>query len=67
MNVVSSKTLKNGKVRMVIDADSTEKLIALHDDRFYKLGYPVEEVVQSHIIEDAQQVTWCPLGQEWVS
>lgn len=67
MKEISCKTLKNGKFRVTLEIDPGEKLIAIREDSFYKLGYPFEEVVQSHIIQDAQQVTWCPLGQEWVS
>ena len=67
MKEISCKTLKSGKFRVTLEIDPGEKLIAIREDSFYKLGYPFEEVVQSHIIQDAQQVTWCPLGQEWVS
>jgi len=67
MKEISCKTLKSGKLRVTVDVDPGEKLFAIREDCFYKLGYPFQEVVQSHIIEDAQQVTWCPLGQKWVS
>lgn len=67
MKKISCKTLKSGKFRVTLEIDPSEKLMAIREDSFYKLGYPFEEVVQSHIIQDAQQVTWCPLGQEWVS
>jgi hypothetical protein len=67
MKVITALVKKNGKRRVTVELDPGQKLIAIREDGFYKLGYPFEEVVQSHIIEDAQQVTWCPLGQEWVS
>lgn len=67
MKEISSKTLKNGKRRVTVDVDPGEELMALRPDSFYKLGYPFQETVQTHIIQDAVQVTWCPLGQEWVS
>ena len=67
MKEISCKTLKTGKLRVTVDLDPGEKLITVRDDCFYKLGYPFEEVVQSHIIQGAYQVTWCPLGQQWVS
>lgn len=67
MKEISCKTLKNGKFRVTLEIDPSEKLMSIRPDSFYKLGYPFEEVVQSHIIEDAHQVMWCPLGQEWVS
>lgn len=67
MKEISCKTLKSGKFHVTLEIDPGEKLMAIREDSFYKLGYPFEEVVQSHIIQDAHQVTWCPLGQEWVS
>ena len=67
MKEVSCKTLKNGKLRLTVDIDPGEKIMAIREDSFYELGYPVEEVVQSHIIQNAHLVTWCPLEQKWVS
>ena len=67
MKTITDSVKKNGKRRIVLELDPGETLIATRDDSFYKLGYPFEEVVQSHIIQAAYQVTWCPLGQEWVS
>lgn len=67
MKEISCKALKNGKLRMTVEIDPGEKLLAIRKDSFYKLGYPFQETVQSHIIQDAVQVTWCPLGQNWVS
>jgi hypothetical protein len=58
---------KSGKRRITVELDKDEKLIVVKADTFYKLGYPVEDVVPSHVLEDAQQVTWCCIGQEWVS
>lgn len=67
MKIITDSVKKNGKRRITVELDPSEKLIAICPDSFYKLGYPFQETVQSHIIEDAEQVTWCPLGQEWVS
>jgi hypothetical protein len=67
MKIVSDKILKNGTRRVTVDLVENEGLLPIHENSYYKLGYPFGEVVQSHILQDAQQVCWCPLGQEWVS
>lgn len=64
---VSRRTLKNGKVRVTVEIAPGEKLMTIRDGAYYKMGYPFNEVVQSHIVEEATEVMWCPLGQEWVS
>jgi hypothetical protein len=58
---------KTGKRRITVELDEGEEIIAVRPNAFYKLGYPFEEVVPSHVLDGAQQVTWCCIGQEWVS
>jgi hypothetical protein len=58
---------KTGKRRITVELDRDEELIAVKGDAFYKMGYPFEEVVPWHVLAEAKQVTWCCLGQEWVS
>lgn len=67
MKVIREKTNKQGKRIVTVELDSGEHLQALKPDAFYRTGYPQEEVVQGHILIDCNQVTWCSLGQEWVS
>ena len=58
-------TLKR-KRRVVVELDPGENLIAIHDDRFYRLGEPLDEVMAGHIIGNAHKVEWCSLKQGWV-
>jgi len=68
MITINHQTMKKtGKRRITVELDKGEALIAVRPDSFYKLGYPVEDVVPSHVLENAHQVTWCCVGQEWVS
>ena len=53
------------KRRVLVELDPGEKLIAVHDDRYYQLGYPLDEVMAGHILAVATQVTWCSIEQEW--
>jgi hypothetical protein len=66
MNLITCKTLKSGKMRVTVDIDPGQKLVAIYEDAYYELGEPLDDVVQGHIIADADRVTWCPIGQGWV-
>ena len=66
VNVIRElKPAASGDRRLVIDLPAGTKLLAIREDTFYKLGYPCEEVVGSHILTEAKQVTWCSASQEW--
>ena len=67
MKVLRERINKQGKRVATVELDSDEHIQAIKQDAFYKTGYPQEEIVQGHIILDSVQVTWCSLGQEWVS
>lgn len=67
MKILSERINKRGKREAVIELDSDEHIQAIREDAFYKTGFPQEEVVQGHVILGSVQVTWCSLGQEWVS
>lgn len=59
-------TLKRGR-RVTVELLPGELLMAFRDDGYYKLGRQVEEVMHGEVITESYQVTWCSVGQEWVS
>lgn len=67
MKVIRERINKHGKREAVVVLEAGEHIQAIHPDLYYRTGYPQEEVVRGHIIIDSVQVTWCSLGQEWVS
>jgi hypothetical protein len=67
MKILRERINKHGKREVVVELNADEHIQAIKEDAFYKTGYPQEEVVQGHIILDSVQVTWCSIGQEWVS
>ena len=67
MKITKEAINRQGRRVVTIELDSDEHIQAIRPDGFYKTGYPVEDVVQGHVILDSVRVTWCPLGQEWVS
>lgn len=67
MKIRHRKELKNGKRHVLVELDSDETLISFNEEAYYKLGGQVEDIVRGHVITEAYQVTWCSIGQEWVS
>lgn len=67
MKEISCKTLKSGKLRMTVDIDPGEQLLALKEDEHYRIGYPIEDVMRGHILLESQHVTWCSLEQKWLT
>jgi hypothetical protein len=67
MKVIHRKELKNGKRHALVELDASETLVAFDEDGYYKMGHPFSEVVRGNHILESAQVTWCVLGQEWVS
>lgn len=68
MKTIRQTTKPNGVVRMTIELAPNEKLVALKDDSYYKLGEPMkDEVFAGHILADATPVYWCSLLQNWIS
>ena len=59
-------TLKRGR-RVTVELAPGEYLISFKEDAYYRLGGQVEDVVQGHVIIDSYQVSWCSIGQEWMS
>jgi hypothetical protein len=66
MKIKHVRTLKNGKRHALVELDPGEHITSYQESRYYKLGYPNEEIVASHIIDEAVPVTWCSAQQEWV-
>lgn len=67
MKTIRERINKAGRREVTVELGEGETLMAFHEDRFYKLGGQVDEVMRGHVITETQQVTWCSIGQEWVS
>lgn len=55
----------NGKRRLVVELEPGEKLMAVRDDAFYRLGEPLDDVIAGHILADATRAQWCSVTQKW--
>jgi hypothetical protein len=68
MKVISTKTLKDGRKRVLIELGSTElnPVAPLLGDAFYRLGYPMDNaIVGGYILQDPQRVAWDSYSQKW--
>jgi len=65
MKVIKQKINRRGKHEVTVELDKDEKLMLFKDDRYYRLGGQVEDVVQGHVITECEGVYWCNVTQEW--
>jgi hypothetical protein len=59
-------TLKR-KRRVTVELDHGEQLMTFYDDRFYRIGGQVDEVMAGYVITEAEQVMWCSVEQKWLT
>jgi hypothetical protein len=67
MKTIRERTNKQGKRIVTVEIDADEKLMSFKDERYYRLGGQVDEVMAGHVITDSDHVVWCSVGQEWVA
>lgn len=66
MKLIKENKKENGTTRVIVDLEPNEKMVVINVNSHYRLGYPVEDVLAPHVIEEAVQVTWCSASQQWV-
>jgi hypothetical protein len=66
MKIISEKKTTKGARRMIVELLPDEALIAVREGAFYRLAYPVDDVVASHVVAEAVEVAWCSVSQAWV-
>lgn len=67
MKTIRERTNKQGKRVVTVEIDADEKLMSFKDERYYRLGGQVDEVMAGHVITESDHVVWCSIGQEWVA
>ena len=67
MKELKRKINRHGKHEVTVEIDSDEKLMSFKDDRYYRLGGQVEDVVQGHVITESDHVIWCSIEQRWIA
>lgn len=66
MKILKEKINRRGKREVTVELDDKENLVAIEADKFYRIGYPIEDVVGGYIIDSPELVHWCSLEQKWV-
>lgn len=66
MTTLKDVTMKNGRRRVTIELAPGEQLIRLRPDSFYRLAYPCDEVLPTHVLDSIRRVYWCPVEQNWI-
>lgn len=67
MKKIRERIDKRGKRIVTVELDADEKLMSFKDDRFYRLGGQVDEVMAGHVITESDHVVWCSIEQRWVA
>ena len=53
------------KRHVTVELDADETLLSVTSG-YYRLGYPLNDIVFENIISEARQVQWDSLSQEWM-
>lgn len=69
MKVKHTKTLKDGRVHVLLELGPTEAMPVepLCADAYYKLNYPMDDtIIAGHILNDPQRIVWDSYSQKWM-
>ncbi len=67
MKILRETTNKDGSHTVTLRLATNEKVKIISSDYHYKLGGQVDDVMGSHVLEEAYPVYWCSITQEWIS
>lgn len=60
------RVMPDGSHKYTVIIDPTDQLLIVNKNAFYKLGYPVEDIIEGSMLIDSVPVTWCSASQKWV-
>ena len=69
MKLLHTKTLKDGRVHVLIELGAIEAfpVAPIREDGYYKLNYPMDDtIIAGRILCDPQRVMWDSYSQKWV-
>ena len=55
-----------GRRQVTVELRQGEKLIAIDTMEYYRLGYPLKDIVIGELIDNAVPVVWCSVEQKWI-
>lgn len=66
MTTIKDVALKNGRRRLTLELEPGEMLIRLRPNAHYRLAYPHDDVMPTHVLDSIQRVYWCSIEQKWI-
>jgi hypothetical protein len=66
MRIVKQQLNRQGKEEVTVVLEPGDKLMCFRDDRYFRLGGQVDEVMAGHVITESEHVVWCSIEQRWV-
>lgn len=67
MTVLKEKINKRGKREVTLEVDTDAVVVILKPQHHYKLGYPLEDIVEGSHIAEAVPVVWDVVEQKWIN
>jgi len=67
MKIIKEKINRQGKREVTVELEEQDNLMCFRDDRFYRLGGQVDEVMAGFVITESDPVVWCSIEQKWVA
>ncbi len=67
MRIIKEKLNRQGQREVTVVLEPDDKLMCFRDDRYFRLGGQVDDVVAGHVITESDHVVWCSIEQRWVT
>lgn len=65
MKITREKINRQGKREVTVVLEEKDHLMCFRDDRFYRLGGQVGDIMQGHVITESDCVYWDSIEQGW--
>ena len=65
MKTLREKINRQGKREVTVVLEDKDHLMCFRDDRFYRLGGQVDDIMQGHVIIESDCVYWDSIEQRW--
>ena len=67
MKIIRERINKQGKREVTVEFEDEDHLMCFRDDRYFRLGGQVDDVVAGHVITESDHVVWCSIEQRWTT
>ena len=67
MKILRERINKQGKREVTVVLEGEDHLMCFREDRFYRLGGQVDDIMQGHVITESECMYWCSIEQAWVA